>query len=169
MAELSPSSKRRALRHVMVLAGFVVAAGGAFRLASKQRQGRGRHRTPPSPQALHAGHETKDINVRGTTMILAGMAATTALVVGITFVMIWRFHVSQNQGWAKLTVIESAHSVPPGPHLEVNPLARLARHLAVQKHLLNTYGWASPDHTIARIPIDRAMILMAGKSLDAAP
>lgn len=159
----------RVLRWLIVFGGLIVAAAGLSKFSSSAEQARGRHTTSPSAGALHAGHEVTDINVRGTVMILATMAATTALVVGIVFVMIWRFHVHQRPILARLTPIETEHVVTPPPRLEVNPLAALARQLARQHRLLNHYAWADASHDVARIPIARAMALTVGKSLDAHP
>lgn len=51
--------------------------------------------------------------------------------------------------------------IPPNPHLQVNPKIDLAEKLSKEQQQLNTYGWVDRDHGIARIPIDRAMELIA--------
>lgn len=160
---------RNRMRWLVMLAGVFVAIGSIASSAPDKVSARGKHETPPSPQALHAGHETTDVDVRGTTGILAAIAATTALVIGIVFLMIWRFDVSRHQAWSHLTPLETAKVEPPPPRLQINPLADLERHVAQQHHLLDTYGWTSPDHSTARIPIKRAMALTVGSSLDAPP
>ena len=168
-----PTKPRGRLTQWLTLAvGLVAMAGwvtGAVGEARQARQARGHHTVSPSAEAKHAGHETTDIDVRGVAFILAGFAATAALVVGIVFVMIWHFHVSQHQSWARLTPQEITHVAPPPPRLEVNPLAVIQRHVAEQQHLLTSYGWTSADHATARIPIARAMALIVGKSLDVHP
>lgn len=161
--------KRLGFRRLMVLSGLIVAVGGLIGLAGDAQTARGHHKTPPSRESRHAGHEVKDINVRRTAYILAGMAVTAAFVVGIVFVMIWRFHVAERQSWASLTPEQTTHLAVPEPRLEVDPVAHLLRHLASQNHLLHSYGWVDQAHGIARIPIQRAMALTVGKSLDAQP
>ncbi|PPQ40876.1 hypothetical protein CCS01_00050 [Rhodopila globiformis] len=97
------------------------------------------------------------------------MAATTAIVVGIVFWMTWRFDISRHETMSRLTPAETARVVPPAPHLQRNPFADLARVQSRETRLLTSYGWISADHSLARIPIDRAMALSVGKSLDASP
>lgn len=129
----------------------------------------GRPRTPPSPQALESGFEIKDIDERTVVYILGTIAATTALVIGIVSVMIWRFDIARTQSFAALSPQQTAQRVPPSPHLQINPFADLAQQQARESRLLHSYGWTSADHSTARIPIDRAMALTVGQSLDAAP
>lgn len=162
---------RRARRWLLMLGTLGVAVGATVAATSPSpaRQARGRHSTPPSPQAQHAGHETEDFDPGTVVAIFALMAFTTVLVIAIVWVMIWRFDMVRRATFSHITQLQAQHVVPPPPHLEVNPLAALARNAAAQKHLLDTYGWANGDHTLARIPIDRAMALTVGKSLDAAP
>lgn len=168
MAEVV-KSWRSAVRRAMVLAGLAVAAGGVIGMAGNAQTARGRHEASPSSKAMRAGHEVKDINVRNVTYIFVGMASTVALVIGIVFLMIWRFHIIEHQGWSSTTPEQRMQVAVPGPHLEVNPLAHLAHHLAMQNKLLHSYGWVDQAHGIARIPIQRAMALTVGKSLDAQP
>ncbi len=130
---------------------------------------RGAHGTEPSTAALECGHETTDINVRTTVYILAGMAAVTALVIGVVFVMVWRSDASRHAAWSGLTNEQTAVSVPPTPRLQSHPFIDLAQQKARQQRLLHSYGWINADHTTARIPIDRAMALSVGKALDAWP
>ena len=126
-------------------------------------------RTPPSLQALESGFEVKDIDERSVVYILGAIAATTALVIGIVAVMIWRFDIARTQSFAGLSPQQTAQSVPPAPHLQINPFADLAQQQVRESRLLHSYGWTSADHSTARIPIDRAMALTAGQSLDAPP
>lgn len=162
---------RRARRWLLMLgaAGFAAGATVVARSSSPARQARGHHSTPPSAQAQHAGHETEDIDPGAAVAIFALMAFSTVLVIGIVWVTIWRFDTARRESFSHITRLQSHHVEPPLPHLEVNPLAALARNVTAQKHLLETYGWANGDHTLARIPINRAMALTVGKSLDAAP
>lgn len=161
------------LWRVLTVAGLVVGIGTLAQGKGGLLQGRvfatGRPTSPPSREALEAGHETRDINVRATSYILLGIGLTTAFAIGVVFVMIWRFNVDRREAWSKLTPQQTARIVPPAPHLQRNPFQDLARVRAHEQRLLHGYGWTSADHSYAHIPIDRAMKLMVGKSLDVAP
>lgn len=170
MADTPASSRSRGwFWPLMALGGLVAGATMLLRSHEQAVSATGRHATPPSAMALEAGHETKDINARTTAFILAGMAATTALVTGVVFVMVWRFDAQRHATFANLAPQQTARVVPPAPHLQLDPFADLARLQARENNLLHSYGWTSADRSTARIPIERAMALSVGKSLDAGP
>jgi hypothetical protein len=165
----APPRRSHALRQLLLFTGLALGIGALLRTHPPIVTARGKRATPPSGEAVMAGYETTDINARDTAFILAGIAATTALVIGIVSIVIWRFDVARHASFSHLTPQETARFVPPAPHLQVDPLGDLARERAREERLLTSYGWTSADHTTARIPIDRAMALTVGKSLDAPP
>jgi len=59
-------------------------------------------------------------------------------------------------------------AVPAGPLLQRNPPADMAALLAEETAALQGYGWADEEAGTARIPIDRAIDLMADKGVRAA-
>jgi hypothetical protein len=154
---------------LLAFTGLVAGIATLFQGQSSKSSGRGTPGTPPSKAALEAGHETEDIDTVDVTLILAGMAATTALVIGIVFAMIWRFDINRHETMSRLAPLETARVVPPAPHLQRDPFGDLARVQSREARLLTSYGWISADHSLARIPIDHAMALSVGKSLDASP
>lgn len=168
----STVAKRRrsvTLRRILTLSAAVVGIGLLLRSHHPAVTARGKPKTPPSATSVMSGYETTDINVRGTTYILGAIAASTMLVIGIVFIMVWRFDVTRHAALSHLTPQETARLVPPAPHLQVNPFADLADVRAREDRLLHSYGWISTNHGVAHIPIDRAMALTVGKSLDAPP
>jgi len=157
------------LWRVLAIGGVMVGVGALFGSSGEYVSATGKPTAPPSRKSLEAGHEVEDIHVGRTVQILIGMAATTALVVGIVFVMVWRFNVDHREVWSKLTSQQTANLIPPAPRVQRDPFADLAQVRAREERLLHSYGWTSADHSTARIPIDRAMTLVVGKSLDMAP
>ena len=100
----------------------------------------------------------------------ACIAATTALVIGI--VVDHGLALRHRADPCRSPVCRRnrrRESCRPAPHLQINPFADLAQQQARESRLLHSYGWTSADHSTARIPIDRAMALTRGKSLDAPP
>ena len=61
-------------------------------------------------------------------------------------------------------VAESRAERPPEPLLQINPSTDLQRFRAHEEELLDTYGWIDRDKRVVRIPIDRAMELMAQRA-----
>ena len=163
------TGRRRIIWRVLAVGGLAVGAFSLFRQAPASVSAVGKPRTPPSQQALESGFEVKDIDERTVVYILGAIAGVTALVIGIVAVMIWRFDIARTQSFADLSQEQTARIEPPSPHLQINPFADLAQQQARESRLLHSYGWTSADHSTARIPIDRAMALTVGKSLDAPP
>jgi len=60
-----------------------------------------------------------------------------------------------------------ARRLPPAPQLEVTEKEDLAAQRAAENQILSTYGWVDQEHGVARIPIDRAMDLLAASHLPA--
>jgi len=61
-----------------------------------------------------------------------------------------------------------ARPIPPQPRLQPDPAADIAAERALQRSRLHGYAWLDDGHTVARIPIGRAMALLAsGKTAPA--
>ncbi|HEY1588264.1 MAG TPA: hypothetical protein VGG00_00925 [Rhodanobacter sp.] len=58
---------------------------------------------------------------------------------------------------------------PPAPRLQNKPAADLATERARELAMLDGYAWVSRDTGIARIPIDRAMDILARPSSNTQP
>ncbi len=56
---------------------------------------------------------------------------------------------------------------PPAPRLQVDPAADIARLHAAEQERLTGYGWVDRGAGTVRIPIDRAMQLLAARRGDA--
>jgi hypothetical protein len=54
---------------------------------------------------------------------------------------------------------------PPEPRLEPFPLAPVQRLRAQEDAILTTYGWVDRKAGVARIPVDRAMEILAERGL----
>lgn len=93
---------------------------------------------------------------------IAGLAAGLALFVIVTpLLMPLVFPQSMNH---------RTPSAPPAlssgaPRLEITPREDLQRFDSAEARLANSYGWTDRDHGVARIPIKRAMDLLAQRGL----
>jgi hypothetical protein len=59
--------------------------------------------------------------------------------------------------------------LPPAPRLQVDPRIDLDRLHAEERERLTTYGWADRERGLARMPIERAMELLAERGIDGWP
>ena len=130
--------------------------------------GRGLPGTPPSAKSLRHRHEMEDMSGRDMAFVLLGLAGFVALFSGASIGMTALFH-TWNHSRVPLTTEQTARISPPGPHLQAHPHAELRDVRAQETQLLHAYAWLDPGHTVARIPIERAMALTVGKSLDSRP
>jgi hypothetical protein len=52
-------------------------------------------------------------------------------------------------------------TIPPGPRLQPTPPRDMDELRARDREMLTTYGWVDPAHGVARIPVDRAIEILA--------
>ena len=131
--------------------------------------GRGEPSVPPDPNAKSLGYETEDISTRMVGRILAGFAVTVVVSVTLLTVMLNFFRGADNADQPPLTTQQSADIIPPGPHLQNDPYRDLRQTQQAEEQKIGGYAWTDPAHTRARIPIGRAMALVAGRSLEPSP
>lgn len=63
--------------------------------------------------------------------------------------------------WLSNAPAISAAQLPPAPRLQAHPVGDLAAERAREHQQLDSYAWKDATHATARIPIDRAMQLLA--------
>ena len=112
-------------------------------------------------------HEQTDADTYAITKF--GIALTLVVVVS-QLVLWWLFaHFSQRE--QKLSppvpaiVKAQAPSAPPEPRLQGNPQLDLQKMRQEEDAVLNHYGWVDPDLGIVRLPIERALDIIAQKGL----
>jgi hypothetical protein len=112
--------------------------------------------------AIERGHEAETANVGGIVafgvVLLAAIGVTLITLLGLY----WWFAVSDGAPSARFDDVER---IPPEPRLQQVPSADL-QHVHRQAYQqLHTYGWADSARTAARIPIERAMAILADRGL----
>jgi hypothetical protein len=117
---------------------------------------------PPAARARDLGHEPRDVSVRWVVVAAFGGLLVVALSGAA------RYGLQRLYATADLTAaapppraLERRAPEPPPPRLQVDPAADLATHLARESAILGSYGWVDESAGIARIPIERAMELIA--------
>ncbi|WP_204165411.1 hypothetical protein [Methylobacterium sp. 17Sr1-1] len=138
-----------------------VAAAGLLRLSGLK--------PPVPPEPDHGPHnpegfEEEDVDVRRTAVVVAGLAASVATAIAAVGLMMHLFGAWHVADTPRLTPQQTARVQPPPPNLQGAPYEDLARQEARDTMQTTTYA-TLPDGR-ARIPVARAMRLIAGKSLD---
>ena len=155
----------------------------------------GPHRGPyhePEKIDTSAGFEQSDVKITGIIVFLTALgifvAVTGILCYGIGKVINARMNREDgpNTRWAKSVDVRQLGNMPNSPDLQ-NKVAELTQQFPTPRvqtddgnqdvadlHqredlLLDNYSWADPAHTKVRIPIERAMELIAQRGLPVAP
>lgn len=120
----------------------------------------------PEPAPNRApGHEERDTNTRAILWFASGLIAT---IVVVLLLMKWAFHALPSPETESAQLL-SARGVPseppPEPRLQVNAPEDLKKMREREDAILNSYGWVDRQNGIVRIPIERAMDLIAQRGL----
>jgi hypothetical protein len=114
-----------------------------------------------------AGHEHREANVKMIVYAAIGLAATILIVM----LLVWggfnvlKTNEQQADRGEPLSPLAQPFQVPPEPRLEVKPWMSLLALRDHEQHALTTYGWQDQKAGIVRIPIERAMDLLAERGL----
>lgn len=125
----------------------------------------------PEPEPIRAGHETKDAYARGVWITGVGLVVCTIAVM-LTVAMMFRTleghheeedRISTNSGVAE--PVSGSIEKFPGPRLQMKPEVDLATLRTNEDDQLNHYGWIDRKAGVVRLPIERAMDLIAQRGL----
>jgi len=116
------------------------------------------------------GYELRDVNVR---LFAAFLTALSALTI-VALLVIWGFtkFMASRDRRSQPPISPLASSLPqesPEPRLQVRPSTDLQRMRLSEEEVLNSYAWIDEKGGIVRIPINRAMDLLAERGLPARP
>ena len=105
-------------------------------------------------------YEQRDISIGGVVLFAAGLVV--ALIVAHFFaIATFRHLASQPSKYPPPSSLPTAREGFTGPRLLVNQDLDMEKLRASEDILLNNYDWVDRKNGIVRIPIDRAMELLA--------
>ena len=116
-------------------------------------------------RSAESGHEVSDISplrVALTGLVLAAVIVMTLLV---AYGLFYFFHGSENRARPAPSPLSYAPEPVPEPRLEVAPGEELKALRADEDAALKTYGWVDQEKGVVRIPIDRAIDILAERGL----
>jgi hypothetical protein len=125
------------------------------------------HREPPN--AVEAGHELSDLQPGRIVLFGVGIVIATGLAVVITSLFIHYRATQYAKQEIPLPRLAKEREVTPQPRLEVNAPRGLREMRAGEQATLSSYGWVDKDGGVVRIPVDRAMEILADKGLPVRP
>ena len=113
-------------------------------------------------------HELRDVPVRIMAYIVVGMTLLTLGGAGVSW---WYLRAVEKEEAAVDRPVSplaaTLPEVPPEPRLQVTPAVDLATARAREDALLSSYGWIDAKSGLVRIPIDRAIEVLAERGLPA--
>ena len=123
---------------------------------------------PPEP-ILSARHELRDLSPKRVAIFGGSLAAIIVLVLLIArFVMVHYYNVEQ-KAQPPISPLSFNQPPMPEPRLIVTPGEDFQSLSKEEDSILGSYAWVDKDQGIARIPIARAMEILAQKKLPARP
>ena len=125
------------------------------------------------PVHVRGGHEEKDVNFIAITKFGIGLTITMLATVFVMWGLFHYFVSSEEKEYGVPSQLPaaagSAAKVPPQPRLQQSPPIDLREMRAAEDQLLHHYSWADKDKGAVRMPIDRAMDLLAERGLKSRP
>ncbi|MBV9297958.1 MAG: hypothetical protein JO066_03205 [Verrucomicrobia bacterium] len=112
------------------------------------------------------GHETRDISLRVVTWSAIGLVVS-AIAICLTVGGLFNLFKSQHPSASAPSRITAPGTLPSQPRLQINPAYDLQQLREMENARLSSYGWVEKSAGIVRIPIDRAITLVAQRGLPA--
>ena len=111
-------------------------------------------------------HETRDTNVRSVVIFGAGLLV---VVVVVLFAMnrMFSFLAARKDSGPPASPLALTREIPPEPRLQLDDSANLKALQSAEEKVLASYGWVNEKEGIVRIPIERAIELLAKRGLPA--
>jgi hypothetical protein len=105
--------------------------------------------------------EESDVDVWAIARFVVAMVAVIAVALGLLFGLFRYFETMT--GGVKPVAEEHVNpgKRPPEPRLEEKPVQELRQIREAEDHALNSYGWVDREHGVVRIPVARAIDLLA--------
>jgi hypothetical protein len=127
------------------------------------------HQTDPHEDRPDTGYETTDADAKPIAYAFAGLA----VLIVVVFVAVWGFFVYMDRRTyeteARAGQIPEPDFRVPEPRLQSTPEHDLKRMLQHEQSMKESYGWVNEASGIVRIPIERAMDIVAEKGLPNLP
>lgn len=144
-----------------ILAGLILRRTGAVPPSAEA--------SPRDPHGDAWDYERSDAEAGKTAGVMLGLAGAVIVTIGAVLALNHVVLGRQRAALPPLTAQQTAAIRPPPPNLQADPYADIDAKQADEAGRLSGYAYLDPDRTRARIPIARAMALMAGRPFDPEP
>lgn len=116
---------------------------------------------------IGVGHELRDIGARPVALAFVALGIVGVLVSVLIYVLLARLTAKdlEQSDAASPLAASYGRKAPPEPRLQVAPRDDLHRLHEREDALLHGYAWVDRQADVARIPIDRAIEILAARGL----
>ena len=115
------------------------------------------------------GHELSDIEPGSVALFGALLAAIITAVLIVTYLLFGFFNTRITKTSPLPSPLSYSREPTPEPRLSLRPGGELSAMRAEENKILTSYDWTDRDHGIVRIPIERAMEMLADRGLPVRP
>lgn len=120
---------------------------------------------PAHEQSRKAGHETTDADAAPLVRIGIGIAIFLGLVFVGIIVLFKLFSYYQPLLHSEAHPLAATREISTAPRLQVDLRRQKVELAQIEEHVLTTYDWVDEEGQVVRIPIDRAIELLAARGL----
>jgi hypothetical protein len=124
---------------------------------------------PPATEKPQTGHEVSDLDPKRIALFAFTLAVVIVGVIFVTYALFRRFTTVEIKSQETPSPLSYTREPTPEPRLEVNPGQDFKAMRAAENAVLHSYDWVDKDHGVVRIPIDRAIAILAARGLPARP
>lgn len=128
------------------------------------------HRTDsgPDPRSEHAGYEISDARVGPLVRWGVILAAVTGFSFLTVTLVTWGFtRLADRFERPPPPMMAKKAELPPEPRLQVRPGSDYERFREREEAALHGYGWVDRERGVVKIPIERAIEVLAERGLPA--
>jgi hypothetical protein len=122
---------------------------------------------PVAKNSAVAGHEVSDLSPKTVALWAAVLATLIVATLLASYALFHLFSVSLARVRPQPSPLSYSREPPPEPRLSVKSGEELAAMRAEETKILNSYDWVDRDKGVVRIPIARAIEIIAQKGLPA--
>lgn len=119
-----------------------------------------------APQPPVLGHEHEDVTTRPIVLAGVGLTIFLIIVVGLMLGLYDFFAAREARLSPPANPLAAAEGprLPPEPRLQVHPVRDLRELREAESNILDHYAWVDKSAGVVRIPIARAIDVMAARA-----
>ncbi len=120
-------------------------------------------------KSIQAGHELRDLSPKNIAIFAASLAVTILVVLWVCYELFQHYATVSMKAEVPPSPLSYTREPTPEPHLLVVPGQELKAMRAEEDSMLNSYDWVDREKGIVRIPIQRAIDILAQRGLPSRP